>query len=97
MSVSWNSLPDEIVEHILSYYIADQLRSDYDYLPLINFEHNPKDCGIRSYYIPPWIRTLQFEKRCRHILKGMCVFKRCLIHKEKKEWDFRGGILHNRK
>jgi len=103
---SWKDLPNEIVEHILSYCCADGMRKVSLWWPgvtLRHFEHNPNDCGIKSGCIYEFMRRLQFEKRCRTILKGMCVFKSCIKHKTddkgnlQKEWDFKSGILHRRK
>ena len=102
---SWNDLPNEVVEHILSYCCADGLRKVSKQWPGVTlrlFEYNPHDCGIKSECIFDFMRLLQFEKRCRTILKDMCVFKSCINPKTyhngilKKEWDFKSGILHKK-
>jgi hypothetical protein len=90
---TWSALPDEIVEHVLSYCVAYGLRDIWIYRPLSSFEHNPNACGFQISYIFYFLRILQFEKRCRYILKGMCVFKICKVN-GRIEYDFRKGILH---
>ena len=101
---SWNDLPNEVVEHILSYCCADGMRNEvfqcWGRLDLWCYEHDAAVCGIISERIFYFMRRLQFEKRCRTILKGMCVFKPCINHKTdhngnfKMEWSFKKGILH---
>lgn len=92
---TWSALPDEIVERVLSYCVADGLRDEWvNRASLIEFEYNPNGCGTITSYIFPFLRILQFEKRCRYILKGMCVFKICKFQSGAREYDFRKGILH---
>lgn len=99
----WDAIPNEIVEHIFSFVIANELRTQWQRIPLINFEAINDECGTKCSYIWPCFRQLQFEKRCRRILKGMCVFKLCTRdirwgdHRLKKmEYDFKRGLLHNK-
>ena len=91
---TWSALPDEIVEHVLSYCVADGLRDEWSCLSLIEFEYNPNACGTKTSFVWNFLRILQFEKRCRYILKGMCVFKICKFQIGAREYDFRKGILH---
>ena len=97
----WNLLPAEVVERIFSYVIADQLRDHWGrWTALATFEDKPTECGTPCSYIFPVLRALQFQKACRPILKGMCVFKPCIKgDKDSKgklqmEYDLRFGLLH---
>jgi hypothetical protein len=93
----WDAIPNEIVEHIFSFVIANELRTQWHTVPLINFEAINDECGTKCSYIWPLFRQLQFERRCRRILKAMCVFKLCPqgdSYGGKMEYDFKRGLLH---
>ena len=97
--VSWGDLPNEIVEHILSYCCVDALRNEPG-LPLNLFKiivGCNRDLNTKCMF--GFMKHLQFEKRCRIILKGMCVFKSVIGADGNlyNRWNFKSGILHRRK
>lgn len=98
--MSFDGLPDELIEHIFSYVVADELYKDFGvYTSITVFEYGQDKCGTRCTYVMPSFRKLSYNRRCRRILKGMCVFTQCVEHKDQKgkpdkEYHFRPGLLH---
>lgn len=93
--MSFDGLPDEMIERIFSYVVADELQRKWGkYTPITVFEYGHNECGVVCSYLIPVFRTLSYDRRCRRILKGMCVFTQCPKHNKLKEYHFRPGLLH---
>jgi hypothetical protein len=103
----FEALPNEIIERIFSYVIAQTLVEKWKFVSkdidvLSYFEHKDGKCGVRCSDKYSVFKQLELNKRCRAILKGMCVFKPCVKGERTRdgnilmEYDFRPGILHKK-